>query len=256
MPEQLHDVDVSPRSLVSLVRGEDAVLLLGATVLLTLDHYFARERVLRHWAFQTFGWTLSGATPRIAEFLAGVLLFSALPLALSWATKGNVHRRWGLSLGDVRFGVKATLPALAVIFPFVFAASRLRMFYSAYPLAGRVAFQASGAQAATDLDWRTFALYELCYVLYLAAWELFFRGWLLQGLAFKHGPKLSLLLTTALFVLCHWEKPAPEAFGAIVAGLLLGILALRTRSIWYGVLLHACAAVAMDVFAAQMRLRG
>ena len=41
----------------------------------------------------------------------------------------------------------------------------------------------------------------------------------------------------------------PETFGAIGAGLILGTLAMRTRSIWGGVLIHVGVAMTMDVLA-------
>jgi membrane protease YdiL (CAAX protease family) len=47
----------------------------------------------------------------------------------------------------------------------------------------------------------------------------------------------------------HYGKPMPETFGAILAGLLLGTLAMRTRSIWGGVLIHIGVATTMDVMA-------
>lgn len=47
----------------------------------------------------------------------------------------------------------------------------------------------------------------------------------------------------------EYHKPLPEAMGAIVAGVVLGWLALRTRSIWGGVLLHVAVALSMDALA-------
>jgi membrane protease YdiL (CAAX protease family) len=47
----------------------------------------------------------------------------------------------------------------------------------------------------------------------------------------------------------HYGKPLPETMGAIGAGLLLGTLAMRTRSIWGGVLIHVGVATTMDVLA-------
>jgi membrane protease YdiL (CAAX protease family) len=48
----------------------------------------------------------------------------------------------------------------------------------------------------------------------------------------------------------HFDgKPMPETLGAIGAGLILGTLAMRTKSIWGGVLIHMGVALTMDVFA-------
>ena len=41
------------------------------------------------------------------------------------------------------------------------------------------------------------------------------------------------------------------AGGAVVAGLILGTLALRTKSIWAGVLIHISVALTMDLLALQ-----
>jgi len=50
----------------------------------------------------------------------------------------------------------------------------------------------------------------------------------------------------------HYGKPVLETLGAIVAGTVLGTLALRTRSIWSGFLIHVTVAVSMDIAALLM----
>jgi NaMN:DMB phosphoribosyltransferase len=47
----------------------------------------------------------------------------------------------------------------------------------------------------------------------------------------------------------HYGKPYLEANGAIVAGIVLGSLAMRTRSIYAGFLVHITVALGMDVLA-------
>jgi membrane protease YdiL (CAAX protease family) len=47
----------------------------------------------------------------------------------------------------------------------------------------------------------------------------------------------------------HYGKPMAETYGAIIAGVVLGTLAMRTRSIWGGVLVHCAVAISMDVLA-------
>ena len=50
------------------------------------------------------------------------------------------------------------------------------------------------------------------------------------------------------FALLHLGSPELEAYGAIVAGIGLGMLALTTRSFWYGALVHMLVLGTMDVF--------
>jgi membrane protease YdiL (CAAX protease family) len=45
----------------------------------------------------------------------------------------------------------------------------------------------------------------------------------------------------------HFDKTAAESAGSIVAGIILGMLAMRGRSIWGGVMLHWLIAIQMDV---------
>jgi len=51
----------------------------------------------------------------------------------------------------------------------------------------------------------------------------------------------------------HFPKPWLEATGAIFFGLFLGILALRSRSIWGGVAVHTGVALSMDIAALLQR---
>ena len=72
--------------------------------------------------------------------------------------------------------------------------------------------------------------------------ELLFRGFILDGLVQRYGTtrrgELSALcLSSLLFAIVHLDY-ASMAY-ALLAGLLLGALRLRTGSIWAGVLLHA-----------------
>jgi membrane protease YdiL (CAAX protease family) len=45
------------------------------------------------------------------------------------------------------------------------------------------------------------------------------------------------------------SKPLFEAFGAILAGIVLGTMALKTRAIYGGVLVHIVVAWSMDLMA-------
>jgi len=57
------------------------------------------------------------------------------------------------------------------------------------------------------------------------------------------------------YCMIHYGKPFAETMGAIVAGIVLGTLAMKTRSIWSGFLIHVSVAISMDV-AALMQTDG
>ena len=92
-------------------------------------------------------------------------------------------------------------------------------------------------------------IYEIAYVLlYYIAWEFFFRGFILFGLKTKFGAINAILIQTISSCLVHIGKPEGEIIGSIIVGVIFGVIVLRTRSIWYVVLLHAAIGVLTDLF--------
>jgi uncharacterized protein len=64
-----------------------------------------------------------------------------------------------------------------------------------------------------------------------------------------------LLTAGSNYLMIHFPKPWLEATGAIFFGLFLGMLALRSGSIWGGFLVHAGVAVGMDIAALVQQQR-
>lgn len=91
-------------------------------------------------------------------------------------------------------------------------------------------------------DWLSF---EAIYALQFIAIEFFFRGPLLF-LLYRSLKETAIFVMLVPYALIHIHKPFPEALGAIVAGAILGTLAIKSRSIWWGVLLHMYIAVLAD----------
>jgi membrane protease YdiL (CAAX protease family) len=93
-----------------------------------------------------------------------------------------------------------------------------------------------------------FATWEVLYIFQFLALEFFFRGFMLQPLRRVMGSS-AIFAMMVPYVMIHYGKPLPECFAAIIAGVVLGTLAMRTRSIWAGFLVHVSVAVSMDVAA-------
>jgi uncharacterized protein len=135
-----------------------------------------------------------------------------------------------------------------VMVPAVFIASKTKAFAGQYPLAGQGAFTlAVGDKSKGLISLPLFLIYESAYFAYFIGWEFLFRGWLLNGLLPHFGRGGAVLIQTVPFAIMHLGKPEPEALGSIIAGVALGVLALRTRSFWYGAFLHGSIAVTMDL---------
>lgn len=97
-------------------------------------------------------------------------------------------------------------------------------------------------------SWLDFLLWELLYMSQFVFLEFFFRGFMLNALRPALGAN-AIWVMCVPYMMIHLPKLALEATGAILFGLFLGILALQSRSIWGGVLVHAGVALSMDIAA-------
>lgn len=94
-------------------------------------------------------------------------------------------------------------------------------------------------------SWLDFVSWELLYLAQFFSLEFFFRGWWLR--ACRSLGSGAVFAMTVPYVMIHYGKEFPETLGAIFAGIFLGTLAMRTKSIWGGFLVHSFVAVSMDL---------
>lgn len=97
-------------------------------------------------------------------------------------------------------------------------------------------------------SWLDFLLWELLYISQFIFLEFFFRGFIVNALRPAIGANAVWVMCVP-YLMIHFPKLWLEATGAILFGLFLGILALQSRSIWGGVLVHAGVALSMDIAA-------
>jgi len=88
--------------------------------------------------------------------------------------------------------------------------------------------------------------WELFYGLQFLGLETFFRGFILFGLYPRLG-HYAIPVMVIPYVMIHFGKPYPETFAAIVAGFVLGYLALKSKSFLWGWFLHWGVAITMDL---------
>jgi hypothetical protein len=98
--------------------------------------------------------------------------------------------------------------------------------------------------------------YAAYLFLYYVPWEFFFRGFLLFPFALaaeREGSGPTAIAALVLFqtipsTLLHFGHPLSELASAVVAGLVFGALAWKTRSIVPGLVLHAALGLGTDAF--------
>lgn len=94
----------------------------------------------------------------------------------------------------------------------------------------------------------TYCFHEVCYALRFVGVEVFFRGFLVIGLARWLG-RDALLPMVFLYAIWHFGKPMPEALGSVFGGYILGVIALSSRCILGGTLVHMGIALLMNLAA-------
>lgn len=166
-----------------------------------------------------------------------LLTFILIPwLVIRWLFKEKMID-FGWRWNQVGAHWRGYLLLLSPILVFVVLVSFGEDFVNHYPfygLAGR--------------SWLDFLLWELLYMSQFIFLEFFFRGFMLNALRPALGAN-AIWVMCVPYLMIHFPKLWLEATGAILFGLFLGILALRSRSIWGGVLVHAGVALSMDIAA-------
>lgn len=212
-------------------------ILLTVCVVLTLQQFVGSRAVFFRW-FGNGGddpwWQLKGWVWWTAWRVGGYVV---LPALVVMGMPGERLRDYYVSVrGFVRhLWIYALM--FGLMLPAVFIASRSAAFQHLYP------FYRLANRSAADL-----VLWELLYAAQFVALEMFFRGFMLHGLRRSFGAN-AIFVMMVPYCMIHFNKPMPEAVGAIGAGLILGTLAMRTRSIWGGAAIHIAVAVTMDLLA-------
>lgn len=129
---------------------------------------------------------------------------------------------------------------VAIMLPLVYAMSLTASFAEKYPF---LRFYSYDAPMGTAL-----LVWELVYFLQFFGLEFFFRGFMVHSLKPSLGI-YSIFVMTVPYTMIHFQKPMPETFAAIFAGIFLGWLSYRNGSIWLGLILHCVVAFSMDILA-------
>jgi len=164
----------------------------------------------------------TGRTPdaMLAIALERAVLFGLAPLAVVLFAFRDRPSRYGLTIGDWRWGSILKFVGCVVMTPIVLA-------YAASPEA-RAFYTPSDGPVAQLL---------ITNVLDLTAAEFAYRGFLMLTLIRVIGP-FGLLVAAMPFAFAHLGKPELELFSTLGGGLAYGWLAWRTGSVLWGAIAH------------------
>lgn len=190
--------------------------------------------------------TLWPIVPFLYFAAMGTLLRLVVPFVFARYALHRPPRELGLPIGRGRRhgavpGIGWVYLVLALgIAPVVVIAANAPAFQMKYPL-GRDLIDPDGGIALSHL-----LVYQAFYFLVFLSGESFWRGFLAFGTEKDLG-LYGLAIMCVPYVTGHFGKPFSETLGAILAGTVLGFLALRHRSVVLGVALHYGVALSMDL---------
>ena len=186
----------------------------------------------------------------VAEGLAGLpgpvsltrfWLFLAVPLVLIVLGFRDDPRRYGLRLGDWRWGAGLLIAGLLVMTPIILALANLEPF--------RLYYGPSGAPPEPLFRRLADNLVELTSA------EFLLRGFVMFTLWRRIGP-LALVVQLVPFVLTHLGKPDIELWSTFVGGSVFAWLDWRTGSILWSALGHVYVLTLMSVAVGAVAIGG
>jgi hypothetical protein len=152
----------------------------------------------------------------------------------------SIPSQFGVTIANFRAGPYFLL--LACLLPLIALASTRPDFLHTYPKVKNIAF----INAYTLSPWPWQLLYEISYGLDFFSIELFFRGLLVIALSRYAGEKV-ILPMAVFYCTIHFGKPLGECISSFFGGMILGVIAIRTRSILGGLIAHLGLAWLMEV---------
>jgi len=177
---------------------------------------------------------------RLVYWASNVIFFYVVPpfLLIKFAFKESLAE-YGLSFKGAFKDNKIYLIMLLVMIPLVLFFSRTESFQARYPF-----YDLQPGESV----YPNLIIWEIVYFIQFFALEFFFRGFMVHGTKLRFG-FYSVFVMTIPYCMIHFGKPFPETIAAIIAGVVLGTLSLKSRSIWLGVAIHYSVAITMDVCA-------
>jgi len=223
---------------LSKENSKPTVILLSVPIILTTFNYFGTKTFyLNHLASAFILFENSDLSSVLYTFLASFVLLGCIPALIIKFIFRDPLSAYGVRMGDIRWGIKGFLLLAPVIIGLAYLSSRTEPFRFEYPLY-------KGASRSLSM----FSVHAFSYLVFYLGWEFFFRGYMQSGLEGAFGGWNAILAQTLASCLLHSGKPLGEIYASILGGVVLGIIAWRSRSLLFVILLHWLLGASLDVF--------
>jgi membrane protease YdiL (CAAX protease family) len=199
-----------------------SMAIVATTALIVLDQ-------LGWLASQPMQFAFPDGSPLDATGVQRFVLFLVVPVAIVVFGFRDRPSRYGLGLGDWRWGAGLLITGLVVMLPIILGLSSLDQFREYYRPSARPA-------VALVLD----------HLMELVPAEFLLRGFLMFALWRRIGP-LAIVVQLIPFVLTHVGKPEIELWSTFIGGSVFAWLNWRTGSILWSALGHVYVLTLMEL---------
>jgi membrane protease YdiL (CAAX protease family) len=231
----------APPSTGDLIRSahrKATIVLLSAPVLGILFVYLgSKPFYFQHLASAFVLRGNAELTAGLFTFASAFVLLGLIPALIVKFVFQEPLSAYGVRSGDLTFGWKAFAVVAPVMVLLSFSASKMPEFLAQYPL----------NRAAGDGP-LAFAGHAIAYLAFYAGWEFGFRGFVQCGLREEMGDWNAILVQTLASSILHIGKPLEETLGAILGGLVWGVIAFRSRSLLVPLMTHWVLGLSLDLF--------
>jgi hypothetical protein len=163
-----------------------------------------------------------------------------LPLIILYRFQPHRRSFYGLTLRG--FDYRPYFTILLILLPIMAIASLTDNLGSYYPM-----YKSTPAHLYWQLpEWVSVLIYEFAYGWDFLTVEMMYRGFFVIVLSTCLG-RSSVIAMASLYCFLHFGKPELEAISSIFGGYILGVIALETRSIYGGVIIHIGIAWMMEL---------
>jgi membrane protease YdiL (CAAX protease family) len=165
-----------------------------------------------------------------------------IPCFVYWFFSDRLNQNfYGFKIKRVDF--KPYFILLLMMVPLLFWAGTQADFLDTYPRYAKIGV----AELNKNYRWLV-GIYEIIYGSDFVFTEFFFRGFIVLAFSVKFGHR-AILPMCVYYITIHFGKPLGETISSFFGGLLLGVIAYRTRSIYGGIIVHLGIAYLMEIFA-------
>ncbi len=213
------------------------IAFLYVTIGFVLYHFISNSSTLKNYFIKKYGHKIYSAIHISFIRLIGFLFYGVIPLLIILIFKHKSLFEYGLNFRNTDYPIVWVILLCSIIilinYPNRVKPDNLKL----YPQIRN-----------KEWSYRLLIYSALGWILYLAAYEFLFRGFLLYHCVYAFGIGPAIAINVGIYSLVHIPKGKKEAIGAIPLGLILCILTLKTGNILSAFIIHVIMALSNEWF--------